>query len=274
MNVIGQLITSVFNLVLLPFGQTQHTIALVGLSILAGVLFAFVFKWVSNPKAVRNAKDRLKARILEMRIYQDDPVLILKGFAGTLRSNLGYLRVLLKPMLIILIPLVIIWMQMDERYSRRPLQQGSRTLLQVHLIEGVDPFDAHVTLSTDGGVVADSRQVRIADTREIGWRLRVDRPGTHDVTLSAEGQTFTFPVVAEERYRMIGHERTASSWIEPLLHPAMPAIPSGSPFSKIELSYPSASYPLLFWRAPWWAVFLVYLSLAAFLLKFVIKFEI
>ena len=273
MNIIGTLITSLFNLVLLPFGRTNHTLGLIALSILAGILFAFVFKWVSNARAVRQAKDRLKARILEMRIYQDDPVLILKGFVGTLRYNLGYLRVLLKPMVILLVPLVVIWMQLDERYSHRPLQAGSRTLLQVQLAEGVDPFEANVTLSTDGGVVADSRQVRIADTREIGWRLRVDRPGTHDVTLSADDQTYTFPIVAEESYQLLGRKRD-TTWLEPLLHPGMPRIPSGSPFSKVELTYAGASYPLFFWHAPWWAVFLVYLSLAAFVLKFVIKFEI
>jgi hypothetical protein len=274
MNFIGQLITSVFNVLSVPFGETNHTLGLVGLSVLSGILFAFVFKWMSNPGAIRHAKDRVKARILEMRIYQDDPVLILKGFGGTVRSNLGYLRVLLKPIVILLVPLVIIWMQLDERYSHRPLEEGARTLLQVQLAEGMDPFQAGVTLSTDGGIVADSRQVRIADTRRIGWRLRVESPGTHDVTLSSTGGgSYTFPVTAEERYQLLGRKRD-TSWTEPLLHPGMPPIPSGSPFAAVELEYASASYPLLFWRVPWWAVFLFYLSLAAIILKLIIKFEI
>ena len=273
MNFIGQLITSVFNVLSVPFGETNHTLGLIGLSVFSGILFAFVFKWTSNARAIRHAKDRVKARILEMRIYQDDPVLILKGFGGTLRSNLGYLRVLLKPIVILLIPLVIIWMQLDERYSHRPLAEGSRTLLQVRLAEGVDPFRAQVTLSTEGGVVADSRQVRIADTREIGWRLRVESSGTHDVTLSTAGGSYTFPVTAEERYQLLGRKQD-TSWIEPLLHPGMPQIPAGSPFAAIELTYASASYPLLFWSVPWWLVFLVFLSLSAIILKLVIKFEI
>jgi hypothetical protein len=274
MNAVGNMITWFFNLILLPFGTTHHLLALVTLSVVTGVIAAFVFKWVSNPAAIRVAKDLIKARILEMRIYQDDPALILKGFGGTLKSNFVYLRVLLKPIVVLMIPLLVVWMQMDERFSRRPLDEGAQTLLSVQLKDGLDPFGTDVTLGTNGGVIADSRPVRIADTREIGWRLRVESPGTADVTLSVGDEAYTFPIVAEPSYRMIGHQKNASSWIEPLLHPALPAIPSGSPFSRVELTYPSASYPLLFWDVPWWAIFIVYLSLAAIALKFVIKFEI
>jgi hypothetical protein len=273
MNAVGQVITWLFNVILLPFGTTHHTLALVGLSILTGVGMAFVFKWTSNDKAIRAAKDKLKARILEMRIYQDDPVLILKGFGGTLRSNLVYLGTLIKPFLVLIIPVVIVFMQMDERYSRRHLADGSKTILSVQLKEGIDPFETDVVLATKGGVVEDSRPVRIGENRQVGWRLRVEDSGIADVTLSAGDHSYTFPVVAQKAYRMIGHERNASAWIEPLLHPAMPAIPADSPFARIQITYPGAEYPLLFWNVHWIAIFIVYSFLAALALKFIIKFE-
>ncbi|MDH3217883.1 MAG: hypothetical protein OEN01_16670 [Candidatus Krumholzibacteria bacterium] len=274
MNFSGQIVTSFFNLILMPFGTAHHTLGLVALSLLTGVAMAFVFKWTSNDRAIRAAKDKLKARILEMRIYQDDPVLILKGFGGTLKSNLVYLGTLILPVLVLLVPVVIVFMQMDERYSRRPLGDDAKTILSVELRDGVDPYQTEVALVTGSGVVMDSKPVRIAETGEIDWRLRVDEPGTHDITLSANGANYSFPVVAEKNYRMIGHERNASSWIEPLLHPGMPAISDDMPLARVRVGYPGARYPLLGWDVHWIVIFLVYSLLAAIVLKFIIKFEI
>lgn len=274
MDVVGQMINSIFNLVLFPFGDGRHTLALVFLSLLTGVVMAYVFKWTSNATAIRAAKEKLKARILEMRIYQDDPVLIIKGFGGTLKSNGIYLATLLKPVLFLIIPVVIVFMQMDERYGRSPLDRDATAVLSVQLKDGVDPYETEVNLVATGGVLRDSNPVRIADTREIDWRVRVDSPGMHELTLSANGGNYTFPVVAQERYRMIGHERVASSWIEPFLHPGMPAIPSDSPFARVRLEYPGASYPILFWHVHWIVIFIIYSLIAAVILKFIIKFEI
>ncbi|MEE9268917.1 MAG: hypothetical protein V3V49_01510 [Candidatus Krumholzibacteria bacterium] len=273
MDAFARLITTLFNIVLVPYGD-RHTVGLVALSLLTGVVMAYVFKWTSNAAAIKAAKEKLKARILEMRIYQDDPVLIIRGFGGTLGANGRYLGTLLRPFIILLVPVVIVFMQMDERYSRQPLASGETTILSVSLKEGIDPFRTELDLNLGGGVVADGPPVRVAETREIDWRLRVDGPGTHEVTLSGGGSLYTFPLVAEDGYRMIGHERNASGWVEPFLHPALPAIPKDSPIARVTVAYPGASYPFLRWDLHWIAIFIIYSFAAAIVLKFVIKFEI
>ena len=273
MDTLGHMITTLVNILLVPFGD-RHTMGLVALSVLTGVSMAYVFKWTSNAAAIKAAKQKLKGHILEMRIYQDDPVLILRGFGHTLRANGVYLGTLLKPFLILIVPMVIVFMQMDERYSRAPLSRGETTILSVALKEGVDPFGSDIRLNVDGGVVADGLPVRVGETREINWRLRVNTPGTHQVTLSGGGGLYTVPVVAGPSYRMIGRERDGSRWIEPLLHPALPAIPKDSPIARVTLDYPGATWPFLQWRLHWIAIFIIYSFTAAIVLKFVIKFEI
>ena len=274
MNLLGNMITSLFDIILLPFGKSHQTLALVVLSLLTGVGMAYVFKWTSNQKAIKAAKDKLKGRILEMRIYQDDPLLIVRAFGGTIKSNVVYLGTLIKPFLILIVPVIIIFMQMDERFSRKPLAANERTILSVQLKEGFNPFDNPVQFSSPNGVVADTKPVRIEATREIDWRLRVNREGTHEVTLTSGGESYRFPVVAENRYRMIGKTRNASGLIEPLLHPGLPAIPNGSAIARVRIEYPGASYPLLWWEVHWIVIFLVYSLLAGLTLKFIIKFEI
>jgi hypothetical protein len=267
------MITKFFDLLVLPFGN-NHVWALVVLSLVTGVVMAFVFKWTSNAKAIKAAKNRLKGRILEMKIYQDDPLLIIKAFGGTMKYNGVYLSKLLVPFVVLIIPVMIVFMQMDERYGRAPLGEANHTVLSVQLKDGMDPMSTNVSLTATGGVVQDSRAVRVSDSREVDWRLRVAEPGTHDVTVTANGSSYTFPVVAEDDYRMIGHERNASAFIEPLLHPAMPAIPGDSPFLKIHIEYPGTDYPFLWWDTHWIVIFLIYSAGAAIALKFIIKFEI
>ncbi|MFQ5512432.1 MAG: hypothetical protein ACE5EO_11360 [Candidatus Krumholzibacteriia bacterium] len=273
MDAIARMITALFDIVLVPYGD-RHTVGLVALSLLTGIAMAYVFKWTSDAAAIKAAKEKLKGRILEMRIYQDDPVLIVRGFGGTLGANGVYLGTLLKPFLILIVPVVIVFMQMDERYSRRPLSEGETTIVSVALKQGVDPFRTEVGLSVNGGVAQDARPVRVGETGEIAWRLRVTGPGTHEVTLSGGGGLYTFPVVAEDGYRMIGHVRNAGGLVEPMLHPALAAIPEGSPFERITVDYPGASYPFLSWHLHWIAIFVIYSFAAAIALKFIIKFEI
>ncbi len=72
---------------------------------------------------------------------------------------------------------------------------------------------------------------------------------------------------------MIGGAR-GSSFIEPLLHPALPPIPDGSPIESVTLRYPPARYPLFFWRVHWIVAFLFYSLVAAAAVKLVVGFEI
>ena len=275
MNFIATLITGLINVLVLPFGSTHHTLELVWLSLLTGLGMAYVFKLTSNQKAIKLAKDRVKARILEMRLYQDDPVLIFRGLGGALKGNFAYLGKIVVPFIVIVIPVAVIFMQLDERYSRAYLRPGSSTFLSVQLKEGFDPFEMRVGLKIEGeGVVVDGTPVRDAVTRETDWQLRVERGGTHQVTLSAGGSSYSFPIVAEKSYRMIGRERNSSSFIEPLLHPAMPPIPADSPIDRVRVNYSSASHWLLGWGVHWIVIFLVYSLISAAALKFLIKIEI
>jgi hypothetical protein len=274
MDATATVITQIVDVIVLPFGRTHHTLQLVWLSLLTGLGMAYVFKLTSSQKAIKRTKDRLKARILEMRLYQDDPVLIFKGLSGALKGNLSYLGTIFVPFLIIIIPVAIVFMQLDQRYSRAPLTPGSTVLLSVQLEQGFDPFETDVEFTPTEGVSTQGKPVRDAATREIIWELDVDSLGTHDLTLYAKGTTYTFPLVAETSYRMIGNERSASGVFEPLLHPALPPLPADGPFHRVHVDYPPARHWLLGMEVHWIVIFLVYSLISAAALKFLIGIEI
>ncbi len=267
-------ISNIVDVLVLPFGRTNHTLQLVWLSILSGFGMAYVFKLTSSQKAIRRAKNRIKARVLEMRLFQDDPVLIFRGLGGALQNNFVYVGTIFVPFLIIVVPAAIVFMQLDQRYSRTNFEPGSFALLTADLKIGFDPFETEIELHTNGGVTAEGKPVRDASTRGTAWQLLIDTAGTHQVTLYVKGTSYTFPIVAERSYRMIGHERTASSLFEPLLHPGLPPLPAGCPLQRVHIDYPHASHWLLGMHVHWIVIFLVYSFLAAAVLKFLIGIEI
>jgi hypothetical protein len=274
MDATATVISQIVDVLVLPFGRTHHTLQLVWLSLLTGFGMAYVYKLTSSQKAVKRAKDRIKARVLEMRLYQDDPLLITRALGGALRNNLVYLGTIFVPFLIIVVPVAIVFTQLDQRYSRSYATPGSTALLTVRLTEGLNPFDTDVELTLGDGLALDGKPVRDAINRDLVWKMQVLHGGTFPITVYTKGSSYTFPFVAEKSYRMIGFERKAAGLFEPLIHPGLPPIPPGSPFVRIAVDYPPARYPLLGWHVHWIVIFLVYSVIAAAVLKLLIGFEI
>lgn len=274
MDFLAHAITKIVSALLLPFGKGQSTTGLAGVSVLAGLAMVWVFKLTSNQGKIRWAKDLFKAHVLEIRLYQHELVLIIRALAGALKANLFYLSYTLRPLLVLILPVALLFMQLDERYARRPLSPGEETIVKVVLAEGLDPFSTQVRLQLPAGLRLAAGPVRIRDTREVDWRVEVERPGRYALEVSAAGARYRLPLQATSNATMVGHERKASSILEPFLHPGLPPLPRSSPFTRISLHYPSMRYGLLFWRTHWLVLFLFYSLLGALALKFALKIEI
>ena len=269
----SRIVTRFFDLLVIPFGD-DRSLALAGLSLACGVVMIFLFKATSNQTAIRRTRDQFKARILEMRLYQDDVVLILKALGGALASNGSYLRVSLKPILVLLLFVLVVFIQLDERYGRGPFAPGDRTVLTVTLKDGADVNVVPVSLVPKAGVAVDSEPVRVGARREINWRLRVDSIGMHDVQVTAYDKTYAFPVTAEANNRGIGHSRTANSTIQSLIHPTLPPLRKDSPIQSVSLTYPESSYSLFGWHTHWLVVFIICSFVGALIPKFLFGIEV
>ena len=273
MEFLSSIITTILDLLVAPFGAERHTLGLVWLSLLSGAGMALVFKATINTRSILAAKARFRSYIYEMRIYQDSIRAVFIAFIHSLWSNVIYVRSILPPVLVLVIPTILLLAQLDERYGASHLPVDGTTVLTVRLVGGVDPHEEDAALTCGPGATVDAGPVRIPGTNEISWRVRIDVPGAHEATLSIGGVEYPVRLVAMPAYRMIGRMRGSKS-LEPLLHPGMLPIPEKSRIEHVHVNYPSASYPLLFWRVHWLVIFLFYAVVGAAVIKLLVGFDI
>src|SRR5438128_12151774 len=78
------------------------------LSLIIGLLMVVVFCYTSDQKAIRLAKDQLKAHLLAVRLFQDQLPVVLRLYGGIVRCTGPCLRMACKPLLLVIIPMTFL----------------------------------------------------------------------------------------------------------------------------------------------------------------------
>jgi hypothetical protein len=269
---IARLITLFFDALVLPFGE-HRAAALVALSIGSGAVFALVFRATSQPEPIRRARKRFQARVLEMRLYPDDVVLLVRALGGALVTQLEYFRAAAKPIVILAVLALPSFFQIEARFAGRPLHANERTLVTATLKPGLDPRAVPATLGSTDGLAVDPRPVRVRATREIVWRVEAKDAGEHELTARVYDKDYRFPLRANSGGRALGRERRADGGWDSFVHAGLPSIPDDSAIESIRVAYPDASYRVLGARLGWLSVFLAGSLLGAVVPAWILRIQ-
>ena len=261
------IITRVVDVLLSPFGS-HRAAGLIVFSMITGAALTLLYRALADEAAIRRTREIFKARVLEMRLYPDDMVLIFRALGGALAAQGSYLRVAAKPILIVALIAVPLFIQVEARYARSPLAAGSNTIVTARLKNGLDVLAVPSAIAYPGS--DDIRSVRAPAAREVSWRLRAT-DGRKPVELTVYDQKYRFDLCSQTDNRAIGHERRARSVMGGLTEIGLPRIGNDSPLEAVTVAYPSASYTVFGARMSWLLVFalgtLVGASIPAMLLR-------
>ena len=242
--------TRLFDVLVAPFGA--HRMAgLIVLSLLMGASLTLLYRATADAARIRRTRDIFKARVLEMRIYPDDMVLIGRALGGAIAAQGMYLRAAARPILIVLLVALPIFIQIESRYAHAPLAPGQSTLVTARLKPGLDVRSVPSNLVSDEAVNVDARSVRVAATREVAWRIDVTKPGRHDVEVKTYDQTYRLPITALNDNRAIGEQRRAHSFASSFTDVGLPQIGNDSALQAITIHYPDAHYRIFGMRMSW-----------------------
>ena len=244
------------------FGAVNPLVGLAFCSVLLGIGMLWVVGKTSNQRAIERAKKRMQACLLEMRLYSDEPRLLFRAQGRLLLNNARYLGHMLRPALVLGLPMLVLFAHFDSVYGHRPLRVGESALFTVSTtIPSQD-----LTLTASGALEVDSASVGSAVSRRVFWRLRAVEEGLGEVLLETPEGSVKMAATVGSGMQYISSSRSGPLWRKLLLSPGEAS------FSLQSVDWLSIHYPPrnIGWGAletHWVVWFLVISILAAYLLK-------
>ncbi len=252
MQALNGISSSVFDVVMAPFGHRFPVFDLLLWPVLLGILALLVYKYTSNQAAIKKVKGQISMHLLEIRLFSHDILQVLKSTGHILWKNTWYVSQSFVPLAVMIVPMVIIMVQLVSNYGYEPSPPGSVELLRLELDPDGPVSPREVSLALPAGVALDAPAVRTADGR-VFWRLRAEQEGDHRLAVQVGDEVFEKTWAVGGEHRKVPLKRLRG-W-EALLYPAEPAIAAESPVRSLQLEahtrslrgFPDGELGILLW---------------------------
>jgi hypothetical protein len=269
---IHRLISGTFDLFFWPWRTAHPAYGLAVISFLTGLAAVLVFRYVSNQDTMRRIRNRLHAHLLEFRLFPDQLGVVSRAYGRILRLTLIYLTYNLKPLAILLLPLVILMVQLDLRFSRMPVQPHDSFILKAKLA-GPGALDSD-SLRLPQGLTLTAPPVNVPALKEVDWRIRAEACGVFSPAVVVAGQTFAKQVVVSNEITALPAERAPAGVVEWFLNPVEQPLPRGGPLRSLQVNYAPRSIDLGYFATNWLVFFLVVSLVSGLIFKVVLGIEL
>jgi type II secretory pathway pseudopilin PulG len=236
-------------------------------SVLTAAAMVPVIGRTSDQKRVVATKRRIRAALLEIRLYNDDPRLVLRAVGHALAHNGIYLRLSLVPLAWLAVPLTLVVAHLQPFFGYDGLTPGVPALVKVETrdagTQGAQP--AGPSLEAPESIRIETGAVRLAARNEVLWRIVPTAVGDYVLTVRVGGQTATKTLHASNRPARRSPQRTSAGLIDEVLYPSEPPLPDDAGMDRIAVTYPEATIDVFGWQVHWLIVYFV-LTMASALL--------
>ena len=257
MNAINRAVTKFFDLVLTPLEAVSDEFALLVVSGVFGVLALWIFKHISWQKGIKATKNKIKGHLIEIRLYQDDLVVVSKSIVKVLARNVQYLALNFGPFIPLAIPFALVAAQMVVRYGFEPVpvqqvadtrRAGDGVTLS---IQGDADAIAGLELVLPEGLTQVSPMPRIPKQKRASTEFYAVNPGVYDIVIRANEKEVIKRFVAgpeEKTVRTMQPERV-TGFFSALLWPAEDTL-DGTGLTNVAFVYPESDLGWLPFSGP------------------------
>ncbi|HOX39665.1 MAG TPA: hypothetical protein PL033_16915 [Candidatus Brocadiia bacterium] len=278
MNALNWAMTKLFAAIMLPLGLLPPLPALIALSALIGAAFLWAFGKLSDRRKMRAAKDRVKAGLLEIRLFRHDLGAMTRAQFRTMSANLSYMAAMLKPMAIMLLPLALLAAQIEQRFGRLPLEIGETAIISFNLSGALPEDRSEIIAQTSDGLKVDSLLLFIPSSRTVEFRVKATGTGLQRVMLYVRGKPYEKSVVVKgggDGSIVVAQARRVSGGIlTAIAHPCEPTFAGGGDVASASVGYKTASYRILGLNMGWVWIFLAASILSALAFRRTLGVEI
>ena len=250
-------------------GSAANTplLLVLAISIVVGLLMVIVFRYTSDQKAIGRAKDRLKAHLLAVRLFQDQLPVVMRAYLQILRGTGSYLRLAFTPFLIAILPITFVIIQLDRYFGWTPLQPAQTFLVEARVQDSTVMNEASLQLPPELSSSAPAVHVARNKDNQVVWRVVAERVGQYEIHIAAAGQTVSKQVVVAPGLARISPVRLRGSFWERIFTSGEPALADNSPVQSIAINYPPRVIGFAWMEWNWIVLFFVVSLIAGFIFK-------
>jgi hypothetical protein len=244
----------------------------VGISLVIGLVMVVVFRYTSDQTAIHVAKDRLKAHLLALRLFQDQIPVVMRSYGRILLATGHYLRLAFKPLLLVIVPITFLIVQLDRYLGSVPLEVGQSFLVKVRMADANALNDA--LLQLPDGLATTAPAVHVPSENEVAWRMVAARAGNYLVNIQVSDQTFSKRLVVGSGLSRLSSIRLRGKFWERVFVSGEPALPDNKFIEAIGVQYHARNIAFAGLEWNWIWLFFVLSLAAGFLFKSILGIEI
>lgn len=256
MTFVNALLVRLADAVLAPLAGLPPVAVVAGCALGSALAVLAVMRFTSNQAALAAVKRRIHAALLEMRLYNDDLVALVRAQGEVLRHNLSYVGLSLVPLVITAVPLTLAIAQLQAWYGYGGVAPG----VPIVVTAEVPPTQPSALPALEGAGVEVTGPARYFPTLgEVTWRVVPRQPGPTTLRLVTAGGA----VVEKHLHVAVGDEvarrspvREQPSFVGQLLYPSEPPLEATSGVTAIRLPYPDRLLPVAGQHVHWLYVYL------------------
>jgi uncharacterized membrane protein (DUF106 family) len=275
MSTFNQIFGRIFDLLFIPFRNMNPWVGMAVVSFLTGLLMLIIFRYTSNQAGIKKVKNKIKAHLLELRLFKDSLSLSMKAQGNILLANLKYITHSFKPLLVMIVPVILILIQLNFWFGYESLKPGEQTLLKVKLEEGYNPLQTDLVLEPDPEIVIETPPLRIEENGEVNWRISSQKSGVHHVNVVIAGKRIAKTISTDaEPLSKLSPIKHKKKLVDELFYPVESPIAKDLPVKSIEVLYPPKRLSLLGFNIHWLIAYFILSIIFGFSFKGIFKVEI
>jgi hypothetical protein len=282
MKIIVIFLNRFFDVLWKPLAKSFFYADIIIISAISALIFLIIFKHTSNQKKIHHYKNKILAYILEIRLYKDQPILTIKNILFILGNNFIYLRYTLIPMIAIIPLLLIISVQLNNRYGYSPLEIDNRFIIRADLdktiVSDIGASLERIRCDTSKGLFLETSPIRIASEASIFWRAKIisQNSGRHfcKIVIAGTDDTVSKDIFTYETRERFSPERCKWQLRCLFVNNAEDFIPETSPFKAVSVTYARATYSFLGWHIDSIILYFILTLLFGFAFKPILKVNI
>ena len=250
------ILNTIFDAAWFANSKTGNYIYIIVFCIISSCIVLLLFKKISNQEMIKHHRRKTFGYILQIRLYQDNFILLLLSIMNIFKHNILYIRYALTPLAIIIFPIFIISSQINIHCGYAPFSLNDTFIISAEISHNNKTLPAGkimdtIYCKTSPGIKLETPALRIPQIKKVFWRARILSEGKKEFIsfgLKNKSEFLSRRVATTRGEQIFTQELNKWHVSSGLIHNAEGFLPQSSLISSSHLNYERAAYPFLFWN--------------------------